>query len=109
MQAPEENIRKFEDTIEFVPRRIYAGNLQLTFSFDEKLTGILLTVNAAMVDKLDESVGAVIEALQLAGMLDNSIIVFTSDNGGAPEGFGGNYGSNWPLRGVGIPYCIKIE
>jgi arylsulfatase A-like enzyme len=55
-----------------------------------------------MVDKLDESVGFVVEALGKAGMLENSIIVFTSDNGGSPEGFGLNYGSNWPLRGVSV-------
>jgi len=54
-----------------------------------------------MVDKLDESVGLVVQALSRAGMMENSIIVFTSDNGGAPEGFGKNRGSNWPLRGVG--------
>jgi len=56
-----------------------------------------------MTDKLDESVGEVVEALEAAGMLENSIIIFTSDNGGAPEGYNDNHGSNWPLRGVRIP------
>ena len=54
-----------------------------------------------MLWKLDESVGKTVKALEEAGMLDDSIIVFTTDNGGAPKGFNNNAGSNWPLRGVG--------
>ncbi len=55
---------------------------------------------AGMLSKLDESVGRVTEALAEAGMLRDSIIVFTTDNGGPAEGFDQNYASNWPLRGV---------
>ena len=33
-------------------------------------------------------------------MLQDSIIVFTTDNGGPAAGFDLNYASNWPLRGV---------
>lgn len=39
-----------------------------------------------MVDKLDESVGIVFSTLAMKGILNNSIIIFASDNGGAPEG-----------------------
>ena len=38
----------------------------------------------------------VIEELKNNGLYDNTIIVFTSDNG-APNGHGG---TNWPLRGT---------
>ncbi len=55
---------------------------------------------AGMLTKLDESVGDVIEALNQENMLQNSIIVFTTDNGGPAAGFNHNYASNWPLRGV---------
>ncbi|KZC04356.1 Arylsulfatase J [Dufourea novaeangliae] len=55
---------------------------------------------AGMLTKLDESVGRVVEALRKKGMLKNSIIVFSTDNGGPPAGFNLNAGSNWPLRGT---------
>lgn len=40
-----------------------------------------------MVASLDESVGKITKALKDAGMFNNSVIVFTTDNGGAPAGF----------------------
>lgn len=54
---------------------------------------------AAMVAALDDGVGRVMEALRVHGLADNSIVIFTADNGGAPGGYHQNYGSNWPLRG----------
>lgn len=53
-----------------------------------------------MLSKLDQSVGEVVEALHKKDMLRDSIIVFSSDNGGAAAGYSLNAASNWPLRGV---------
>ncbi|KAH9372419.1 hypothetical protein HPB48_010393 [Haemaphysalis longicornis] len=53
-----------------------------------------------MVDALDQTVGALLQALEEAFMLQDSIIVFSSDNRCLPEGVWANFGSNWPLRGV---------
>ncbi|XP_057307730.1 arylsulfatase B-like [Hydractinia symbiolongicarpus] len=55
---------------------------------------------AAMVAYMDFGVGRVYEALLQKGMLENSIIVFTSDNGGPANGFDLNWASNFPLRGI---------
>ncbi|CAH2092382.1 unnamed protein product [Euphydryas editha] len=55
---------------------------------------------AGMLSKLDESVGKVVEAMQIRGLLANSIIIFTTDNGGPAAGFNDNRASNYPLRGV---------
>ena len=50
-----------------------------------------------MVTAVDDVVGALISTLTEAGMMDNSIIVFSSDNGGQPSAGGA---SNLPLRGA---------
>ncbi|KAK8402796.1 hypothetical protein O3P69_000844 [Scylla paramamosain] len=55
---------------------------------------------AGMIWKLDESVGQVVEALRANQMLHNSVILFSTDNGGPAAGFNQNAASNWPLRGV---------
>lgn len=54
----------------------------------------------AMMSKLDESVGRIVNALSVSQMLSNSIVIFSTDNGGPAEGFNINAASNWPLRGV---------
>ncbi|XP_066257386.1 arylsulfatase J [Euwallacea similis] len=77
LRAPDEEVSKFEDIEDFKRKRF-----------------------AAMLSKLDKSVGAVVEALSCRNMLKNSVIVFTSDNGGPAAGFNLNAASNYPLKGV---------
>ncbi|KAF4519023.1 hypothetical protein B566_EDAN009786 [Ephemera danica] len=55
---------------------------------------------AAMAWNLDKSVGRVVKCLADNKMLNNSIIVFASDNGAATSGPHQNYGSNFPFRGM---------
>lgn len=54
---------------------------------------------AAMVESLDDNVGRIMQALEERGLAGNSIIVFTSDNGGLSTGPGPNMPAcNLPLR-----------
>lgn len=53
-----------------------------------------------MASELDKSVGDVVAALENKDMLKDSIIVFSTDNGGPANGFNENHASNWPLRGI---------
>jgi len=56
-----------------------------------------LRVYAAMIRALDRSVGRIVEALERTGQADNTLIMFTSDNGGA--GYIGLPDVNRPFRG----------
>lgn len=64
--------------------------MELTFDF------------LAMVSMLDRSVGTVMSALREKQMLDNSIVIFMSDNGAQTQGIHANHGSNYPLKGVSL-------
>ncbi len=46
-----------------------------------------------MIHHMDEGIGWVVEALREQGLLDDTLIVFTSDNGGE------RFSDNWPLVG----------
>lgn len=64
-----------------------------------------------MLTSLDDSVGSVIKALDENEMLEDSIILFISDNGAPtddPLWGHENFGSNWPLRGVCLITCIYV-
>ncbi|XP_076455941.1 arylsulfatase B-like [Babylonia areolata] len=78
LQVPQKYTDRFTNKIQDVHRRIFAG----------------------MVSALDDSVGQVVDALRDKGILNNTIIVFTTDNGGPTNGYDGNAACNWPLRGV---------
>lgn len=54
---------------------------------------------SAMVNYADTKMGEVVDLLMLKQMYNDTLIVFTTDNGGAIYGNGSAGGSNWPLRG----------
>lgn len=61
-------------------------------------------VYAAMIESLDTSVGRLLDALEQAGVAENTIVIFTSDNGGLATAEGWPT-TNLPLRaGKGWAY-----
>jgi arylsulfatase A-like enzyme len=44
-----------------------------------------MAVHAAMVDRVDQGLGKIVEQLGKNGQLDNTVLVFLSDNGASPE------------------------
>ncbi|NDJ10324.1 MAG: DUF4976 domain-containing protein [Acidobacteriia bacterium] len=58
-------------------------------------------VYAAMVESIDESVGRLVKRVEDEGLTENTVFIFTSDNGGldAAEGKGEKATSNAPLKG----------
>jgi arylsulfatase A-like enzyme len=73
-------------------------------------------VYAGLLAAMDEAVGVVLDELDELGLADNTIVIFTSDNGGVSSG--DNYStSNLPLRGgkgyqweggIREPYFIRV-
>lgn len=55
-------------------------------------------VYAAMVEAMDQAVGKVLQQLEDSGVADNTVVVFTSDNGGLATSEGSPT-SNLPFRG----------
>jgi arylsulfatase A-like enzyme len=51
-------------------------------------------IYAAMTAAMDDGIGRVMAALRAKGIEENTIVIFLSDNGGAPQ----NYSDNRPLR-----------
>jgi arylsulfatase A-like enzyme len=57
------------------------------------LDGGSIRVYQRMIHHMDEGIGRVAAALEAAGLLEDTLIVFTSDNGGE------RFSDNWPLVG----------
>ncbi len=53
-----------------------------------------MEVYAAMIDRMDQGIGRIVEAIRKAGATDNTLIFFLADNGGCAE----EYGSRGPVR-----------
>ncbi|NNE76770.1 MAG: arylsulfatase, partial [Pricia sp.] len=102
LAAPEEYMKKHRGN--YSPEKKYAGvdegpefNLGPYRSQEDTHAAF-----AAMVNVLDDQVGEILAKLDELGIADNTIIIFTSDNGPHQEGGADPeyFDSNGPLKGV---------
>ena len=67
-----------------------------------------MEVYAAQIDRMDQGIGRIIEAIKDTGQFDNTVIVFLADNGGCAEELGG--GDSWVVNLVKKPpYVGTLE
>ncbi len=109
LMAPEETIEKYKDTYkegwESIREARYkrmikmgiidSSSSKLSPRWNDDLTweqnptkewdARAMAVHAAMVDRMDQGIGRIIDALKEAGELENTLIVFLSDNGASAE------------------------
>lgn len=87
----EDKIRWFQDP---------DGKIQAEPSRDKRL--LLATIH-----HLDHAIGQVVEALEHSGQRDNTIILFSSDNGPWINNAGGSYPDNIPLKDYNQPDPLR--
>jgi arylsulfatase A-like enzyme len=72
--------------------------------FEDESWPAPLRGQAAMIERMDARIGALLEQLQQLGIDENTLVIFTSDNGphneGGPEFNPDFFDANGPLRGI---------
>ena len=68
--------------------------------------------NAAMVESVDDSVGEILDVLEELGLSENTLVVFTSDNGGVSARATSSYplmgGKSFPYEaGMRVPMIVR--
>lgn len=109
LQAPEEDIEKYKDVYkagwDAIREKRYRKQIALGLIDSSKCRlsprmnknesweanptkewdARAMAVHAAMIDRMDRGIGRIIKALKETGELDNTLIIFFSDNGASPE------------------------
>ncbi|MDG1994920.1 MAG: sulfatase [Emcibacteraceae bacterium] len=118
LNAPQKTISKYKNKAE-------SKNLRGLFTEEEQVWPIeeIRTVRenqthatyGAMVEQMDLNIGRVLEGLEKNGLADNTIVFFTSDNGGLSTAEGSPT-SNLPYRGgkgwiyeggIRVPFIVR--
>lgn len=73
----------FGDSKDFLTERQFSDRWE--DNPDAEWDARAMAVHAAMIDRMDQGIGQVIRALRETGQLDNTLILFMSDNGCSPE------------------------
>lgn len=108
MHAPQEDIEKYEGVYNqgYEPIRkaryekaIQQGVLDKRWAMSEGTVNWqnfqhkewdirCMEVYAAMVDRMDQGIGRIIDVLEQKGALENTLVIYLQDNGGCAEGYG---------------------
>lgn len=80
---------------------------------DKEWDARAMAVHAAMVDRMDQGIGRILTALKETGRLENTLILFLSDNGASPEN-AMQYGTGFDRpsetrKGQQIAYPVKKD
>ena len=96
LEAPDDLIDKYKDLED---RRKPTRNISADRAreLSNTLAPSARPLYAAVVDALDSAIGMILQTIEEAEIEDETIILFSSDNGGATYGGGG--ADNFPLRG----------
>lgn len=89
LQAKPEVVRKYEEKIKSLELHTRRENDKREKRYQNNST------YAAMVQHMDENVGRLVGAINRLGLEEQTIVIFTSDNGGK-----GSVTANHPLRGM---------
>ena len=109
LMAPEEEIKKYEHVYDegwqkireerykkLIEKGIFKGDTTKLSEFmfpdlkwaeneNENWDSRAMAVHAAMIDRMDQNIGKLIDKLEATGQLDNTVIMFMSDNGASSE------------------------
>ena len=101
LQAPEPLIEKYRrKAARLIPQEEFADEEQVWPNGKPRQVRVVQNhpTYAAMVETMDTSVGRILQTLKQRGLDNNTVVVFTSDNGGLSTAEGSPT-SNLPLRG----------
>jgi len=77
---------------------------------ERKLYARQMEVFAAMLEHVDQEIGRVVDTLKRVGVLDNTLIVVTSDNGASGEGgLAGTFNETYVLNGIQTPFEANMR